>query len=122
MRLRVPTSRMRFFSQGIARSAAAAVRFASEETRASTSSARAHLRAILAGDPAPSTNSESDLLKVRKRLAAGKKGGLFARPRIRERKCFCTHAEREDRINMEVKETRKSSIMSHRLGGPRLAI
>ena len=111
------------FGQGIARRATTAVRFAWEETRASTSAPRAHLRAILARDSAPSTNTESDILATRKRLAEGIKGGsIFARPWEREQTFFCTHAAREDRVNMGIQDVRKSPKMSHRLGGPRFVI
>ena len=114
---------MRSSGQGIARSATTAVRFAREETRASASAFRAHLRAILARDSAPSTNNESDIPASKKRLAKGIKGGSpFARPWKRKQIFSCTHAAREDRMNMGIQDVRKSPNMSHRLGGPRFVI
>ena len=85
VRLRVPTSRTRPFAEGIARSAATAVCFAWEETRASTSASRAHFMAIRARDSIPSTKNESEILTVRKDLPKTRKSGeSFSRVRETE--------------------------------------
>ena len=61
VRSRVPTFLNRSLDQGVARSAATAVRFARGDTPALTRASRAFFRATLEGASAPSANNDSDI-------------------------------------------------------------